>query len=231
MTPNNRLLLAAALASAAMLSGPRADASLTRAVDFDTKVAEAESVVLGKVTKTESRWDASHRWILTYSTIRVEKALKGTAGQEVTLVTPGGQVGNIGQSTVGVPEFREGSENVVFVKNSRVGPTVLYFDQGTYDVTRDGNQRMVAPVASDAVVVDTQRGMAVSPEGPRTLAQFEADVKRAERGALQRMELLRERQRQEAEANSISSIILRNKLLIALALLGMSLATWQILKK
>src|ERR1051325_1940837 len=164
MTPNNRLLLAAALASAAMLSGPRADASLTRAADFDTKVAEAESVVLGKVTKTESRWDASHRWILTYSTIRVEKALKGTAGQEVTLVTPGGQVGNIGQSTVGVPEFREGSENVVFVKNSRVGPTVLYFDQGTYDVTRDGNQRMVAPVASDAVVVDTQRGMAVSPE-------------------------------------------------------------------
>ena len=231
MTPNNRLLLAAALASTAFLSAPRAEASIARAVDFDTKVAEAESVVLGKVTKTEARWDASHRWILTYSTIKVEKALKGTAGQEVTLVTPGGQVGSIGQSTVGVPEFREGAENVVFVKQSQVGPTVLYFDQGTYDVARDGNQRIVTPVATDAVVMDTQRGMAVSPEGPRTLAQFEADVKRAERGALQRMELVRERQRQEAEANSISSVILRNKLLISLALLGMALATWQILKK
>lgn len=231
MTPNNRLLLAAALASSALLSAPAADASLARSVDFDTKVAEAESVVLGKVTKTESRWDASHRWILTYSTLRVEKALKGTAGQELTLVTPGGQVGNIGQSTVGVPEFREGDENVVFVKQSRVGPTVLYFDQGTYEVSRDGNQRIVTPVATDAVVVDTQRGMAVSPEAPRTLAQFEAEVKRAERGALQRMEMVRERQREEADASSLSSIILRNKLLIALALLGVALATWQILKK
>ncbi|HKO58327.1 MAG TPA: hypothetical protein VJ276_20855 [Thermoanaerobaculia bacterium] len=231
MTPNNRLLLAAALASAALLSAPHAKASLARAVDFDTKVADAESIVLGKVVRTESRWDAGHRWILTYSTFRVEKALKGVAGSEVTLVTPGGQVGNVGQSTVGIPEFREGDENVVFVKQSQAGPTVLYFDQGTYEVTRDGNQRMVTPVSTDAVVVDTQRGMAVTPEQPRTLAQFEAEVKRAEHGALQRMELIRQRERQQAEANSLSSIILRNKLLIALALVGMAVATWQIVKK
>lgn len=231
MTTNNRLMFAAALASAAFLAPPRANASVVRSVDFDTKVAEAQSIVLGKVTKTESRWDPSHRWILTYSTVRVEESLKGNGGQEVTLVTPGGQVGNVGQSTVGIPSLEQGAEHVLFVKPSQVGPTILYFDQGTYDVRDRGNEKVVTPVASEAVFVDSQRGMAVASEEPRTLSQFRSEVRRAEKNALQRMELVRERQRQEAESASISSIILRNKLLISLALVGIALASWRFFKK
>jgi hypothetical protein len=231
MTANNRLPIAAAVMAAALLATPRADATLARAIDFDTKVADSQAIVLGECTRTESRFDVEHRWILTYTTFRVERSIKGQPMQEITVVTPGGHVGDLHQATIGVPVFQRGDENVVFVKSSAAGPTVAYFDQGAYAVTREGNQRIVTPVPTRAVVVDDQRGMAVATEGPKTLEQFEADVRRADRAAFQRMEVIRERERQQADATSLSSIILRNKSLIVLALLGAVLATWQFLKR
>src|SRR5947207_12609301 len=124
MTSNNRITaLAAALV---ILVVPAAHAAIAVAASFDDKVDNAAAIILGKCVRTESRFDPSGRWIVTYSTFAVEKSLKGTAAGEVTLVTPGGSVGSVHQSTVGVPAFREGDEQVVFVKNTRLGPTVLY---------------------------------------------------------------------------------------------------------
>src|SRR5439155_21102453 len=138
MTPNNRLL---ALATTAWLvtAVPAARAAIAIAASLDQKVENAASIVVGKCIKTESRMDPTGRWILTYSTFEVQKSLKGVAGPQITIVTPGGTVGSTHQDTIGVPEFHEGAEHVIFVKNSRVGPTVLYFDQGAYDVTTDGH--------------------------------------------------------------------------------------------
>lgn len=218
--------------AAALLAIPRAEATLARAVDFDTKVADSQAIILGQVTRTESRFDASHRWILTYSTFKVERSIKGQSMQEITLVTPGGKVGDLYQATIGIPVFEKGDQNVVFVKNTAAGPTVSFFEQGTYNVTREGSQRIVTPMPTSVVMVDDQRGMAVTPEGPKTLEQFESDVHRADRAALQRMEILRERQRQEqAKARSLTSIILHNRALIALAIIGALLATWQFLRR
>src|SRR5438105_11569257 len=157
MTPNNRL---AALALSVVLATPSAHAAIAVAASFDQKVDNAAAIILGKCVRTESKLDPSGRWILTYSTFAVEKSFKGGAAGEVTLVTPGGSVDGVHQSTIGVPAFRQGDEHVVFVKNTRLGPTVLYFDQGTYDVTSDGHgERVIAPVPTNVVVVDTQRGM------------------------------------------------------------------------
>src|SRR5438552_3276718 len=185
MTPNNRL---AALALSLLLAAPAAHAAIAAAASFDQKVDNAAAIILGKCVRTESKFDPSGRWILTYSTFAVEKAFKGAAAGEVTLVTPGGSVGGVHQSTVGITAFREGDEHVVFVKNTRLGPTVLYFDQGTYDVTTDGRgERVVAPVPTNVVTVDTQRGMAVAPaDGPRTLQQFEDAVRESMRTAADR---------------------------------------------
>jgi hypothetical protein len=233
MTPNNRSLPLAAtlLAAATILLSGRADATLVKTASFDDKVDNAAAIVLGKVVKQESRFDASHRWILTYTTFRIEKSYKGLPGQqEITVVTPGGQVGDIHQETVGVPDFTEGGEHVVFVRNSSEGPTVLYFDQGTYDVKNDERgRRIVAPVASDAVHVDTQRGQAVQAEEPKTLDEFESSVNAAEKRALNRMELLRKEQ--EKQQTSLGAILKRNRFLIALALIGAALATWQFFRR
>src|SRR5258708_6341640 len=108
-------------ALAAFLIASDAHATLQRAIEFDQKVDEAAAIVLAKVARTHSQWDPSHRWILTYSTFTVEQTLKGSAPAEVTLVTPGGAVGNVVQSTIGIRPFREGDENVVFIKNTTAG--------------------------------------------------------------------------------------------------------------
>ncbi len=207
-----------------------AEATLARAATFDDKVENAAAIVLGKCTNQRSGWDSDHRWILTYSTFKVEKAMKGTMQPEVTVVTPGGAVDGVHQDTIGMPVFREGADNVLFIRNTAAGPTVLYFEQGAYDVVRDpkGN-RIVQPVASDTVHIDTQRGMAVGPEGPRPLPQFESEVNTSlRRNAAQRMELVRPKAKKQA---SLSEILQRNRLLVVLAAFGLFLSAGQLFRR
>ena len=230
MTPNNRLF---ALAAAVLLSAPAAHASMAVAATFDDKVALATSIIFGKCVRQESRFDPSGRWIVTYSTFQIEKTMKGNPLPEMTVVTPGGQVGSVHQDTIGIPAFHPGAENVIFVKNSSLGPTVLYFDQGAYDVTTDDRgEKIVSPVLSNLVKIDTQRGMAVAPNDvPRPLPQFERDVSdtlRSLREQKIRMDTLAaERLRQEA---SFWSVVRQNKWTIVLALAGIAFATWRLLR-
>ena len=71
-------LLLGTVALAATLLATDAYATIQRAVAFDDKVDQAAAIVLGKVVRTKSQWDPSHRWILTYSTFTVEQTLKGS---------------------------------------------------------------------------------------------------------------------------------------------------------
>ena len=232
MTANNRILGLAATA-ALLASAPAAHATLAVAAPFEQKVDQAASIIVGKCVKTESRQDPSGRWILTYSTFQVEKSMKGALpGTEITVVTPGGRVGSTKQDTIGIPEFREGDENVLFIKNSESGPTVLYFDQGAYDVTtNDRGDKLVAPVQSTLVKIDTQRGMAVPDELPRTLDDFAKNVDDtmavAHRHHME-YDMLQARRHSQT---SIASVLLRYKYLIAIAVLGAALATWQLLRR
>lgn len=225
----NNLRIPLALAAVLALAPLTAHATISRAMQFDEKVGNAAAIVLGKVVSQRSEWDANRTRILTFSTFQVEKTLKGGPAQQVTLVTPGGVVGDIAQEYVGVPRFAQGDEHVVFVRNTNAGPTVLYFEQGAYRIAADDRgERIVHPLVSSAVLVDTQRGVAVAPERPRTLREFEGEV-RAAQGRLQahRMKMI-EQKRQKA---SLTNQLRRNAPLVILALLGALLATWHFLKR
>lgn len=208
----------------------QASATISRAVSFDEKVDHASAIVLGKCVDTTSRWDPSGKWILTYSTFQVEEQLKGQPAQQITLVTPGGVVDGVHQETIGVPKFATGGDHVVFVRNTNAGPTVLYFDQGAYEVEKIRGERIVRPAVSAAVLVDTQRGAAVSPEDPRPLRDFENAVRQRvrHREAIERMNVIKQQQREQA---SLINVLRRNKLLVLLALAGALLATWQLVKR
>lgn len=230
MTANNRSILSAVAIVSTLALASVAQATLVRAVPFDQKVDEAQSIIVGKCVKTRSEWDPSHRWILTYSTFSVEQPLKGNAGGEVTVVTPGGEVGSIHQDSIGIPAFKEGDERVLFVKDTKSGPTVLYFDQGTYAVEDRGGERRIVPVPTGAVQVDTQTGKAVEPEHARTLGDFKDAVHSSlERVKAQRMEMVREAQRRQALANE--SPLSKYRWLLALALVGAAVATWQLVRR
>jgi hypothetical protein len=229
MAANNQRT-ALAFAALLALTPITAQATISRAVKFDEKVADAASIVVGRIVSQESSWDANRQRILTYSKIAVEKTLKGSPAQEVTIVTPGGTVGDIAQDYVGVPRFHTGDDNVVFVRQTGAGPTVLYFDQGAYRVEKNSSgERIVTPLVSSAVLVDIQRGVAASPENPRTLRDFERSVRESVgRHELNRMRLIEQKQREEA---SLWHQVKRNKVLVTLALMGILLATWQLVKR
>jgi hypothetical protein len=229
MVANNQRI-ALTFAAVLALTPITAQATISRAVKFDEKVEAAASIVVGRIVSQESSWDASRQRILTYSKIAVEKTLKGSPAQEVTIVTPGGTVGDIAQDYVGVPRFHTGDDNVVFVRQTGAGPTVLFFDQGAYRVEKNSSgERIVTPLVSSAVLVDVQRGVATSPESPRSLRDFERGVRESiGRHELNRMRMIEQKQREEA---SLWSQVKRNKTLVVLALLGAILATWHLVKR
>jgi len=229
MTPNNRLF---ALAAALLLSAPAAHAALAKAATFEQKVENAESIILARCVGSQSRFDPSGRFILTYSTFRVEKTMKGVALPEVVIMTPGGEIGSLHQSTVGIPSFQTGTEHVVFVKKTSVGPTVLYFDQGAYDVnTNRRGERIVTPAPSSLVTVDTQRGVAVAPDAPRPLPEFEQQVGDAlHRLEQRRMQMSAAAAEKVREETSFWTGVAANKWWILLALVGISFATWRLVR-
>jgi len=218
MAANNQrtaLAIAALLALAPMT----VQATISRAVKFDEKVDRAASIIVGRIVSQESSWDANRQRIFTYSKIAVEKTLKGSHAREITIVTPGGTVGDIAQDYVGVPRFHTGDENVVFVRATRVGATVLFFDQGAYRVEKNGGgERIVTPL-----------GVATTPESPRSLREFESNVRDSiGRHEANRMRLIEQKRREEA---TLWSQVKRNKTLVILALLGAILATWHLVKR
>jgi hypothetical protein len=87
---------------------------------------------------------------------------------------------------------------VLFVRKDRVGPTVLYLDQGNYEVVRDSSGRpTVSPASSDLVLLDSQTGKISASEEVRSLDSFEREVSLA----VQRV------QRQRLNAAAVSSAV------------------------
>ena len=216
-----------------------ASATLARAVSFDEKVASADSIVLGRCLRTESKLDPSGKWIVTYSTFAVEKSFKGGSQPgEMTLVTPGGRINGLHQRTVGVPAFQQGDAKVLFVKGSDLGPSVLFFDQGTYELGKDSRgETTVAPAESAAVLLDSQTGQVTRSEEPvRTLRKFEQDVALSLRrtGGRQIQEFSAAGKQPEKQASSVWQETLdfarENKLVLSLVALGLFVAMVQLLR-
>ncbi|MEA2166173.1 MAG: hypothetical protein QOK37_4300 [Thermoanaerobaculia bacterium] len=233
MTTNNRIVAIVALLLVA-LAVPAAHAAVAQAATFDEKVDNAAAIILGKCVKTEARFDPTGRWIVTYATFAVEQSMKGSAAGELTVITPGGVVNGIHQETIGVPAFQTGDEHVLFLRNTRLGPTPLYFDQGTYNVAAgDHGEKLIVPMPSNVIHIDSQRAMAVAPaDEPRTLSTFKQAVNESMRGTAKRMQMsaMPAETRRKAET-SIWKTLTSNKLLVALALVGIAIAAWQLWRR
>jgi hypothetical protein len=231
MNPNNRVVALVALVIAALVV-PAAHAAVAQAATFDEKVDNAAAIILGKCMKTEAKFDPTGRWIVTYATFNVEDTMKGNAAGQLTIVTPGGSVNGIHQETIGVPAFREGDEHVVFLKNTRLGPTPLYFDQGTYNVAAgEHGEKIIVPMPSNVMHIDTQRAMAVAPnDEPRTLDSFKRAVSDSMKGTPQRVQMSAMQSTAKPQ-KPIWTTLAENKLLVMLALVGIAIAAWQVMRK
>jgi len=213
---------------------PPVGASVARSISFEEKVREADRILLARCTGSRSAWDAERRWILTYSTFQVEKTLKGAAVPEITVVTPGGQVGSLHQETVGVPDFSAGQQKVLFVKQGAVGPTILHLEQGAYDVAADQRGDLfVRPVSSSLVLVDSQTGRASAPEPVRSLKSFEQDVRAAvarHRETAQRYGVAPSDRPEKSAGSPLADFVKGHRVLLSLLVLAIALSTYLLIK-
>jgi hypothetical protein len=84
---------------------------------FDALVTEANTIFVGEVMNLRADWTAtpSGRVITTSVTFRVEDVWKGRVGAVTQLEFIGGEIGDLGMKVHGMPTFRMGQRDVLFV--------------------------------------------------------------------------------------------------------------------
>ena len=130
--------IAAALIIASLSGGLRAATVIAPA--FDAMVARAQVVFVGETLDVSSRWIStpSGRAIVSVVTFKVIRTLKGELGGQTQLEFLGGTVGDYRMEVPGIPRFRVGDEDVLFVdeRGQPVSP-VVGFMHGRFRVMEE----------------------------------------------------------------------------------------------
>lgn len=122
------LFAAASIASASMIK-----------ISVEDLSREADVIVIGDIKEVESRWNFWRTMIYTYSTVSVEKYIKGTGheNETLTIITKGGEVGDYGVWVEDVPLFTKNETVLVFLKKEGNEFSVAGWAQGKYIVENE----------------------------------------------------------------------------------------------
>lgn len=165
--------------AACVAAAPRAHASLVRAMDLAALTSTADQVVVADVAKVESQWDKDHRTIYTTVEIQVQESWKGSPPSDGKLVLrqPGGTVGEIEVTVVGMPTFSVGEHALLFLKRTQV----VGLGQGKRTLRWDGEgKRWLAAPADTSGLLKIGRPedvRAASNPAPETLESLRAKVR------------------------------------------------------
>lgn len=125
-----------------LLAGGAARATSVVPPRFDELVAEAELIVRATPVARETRRETSPDGtaiLRTYVTLAVERTLKGTPTERLTLSFLGGELGDEAMTVRGVPRLEPGSVDYVFIAgNGRVFCPLVGLGHGRFRVLRDG---------------------------------------------------------------------------------------------
>lgn len=95
---------------------------------FDALVSGASTIFVGEVMNIRADWEITTqgRAIVTRVTFRVEDVWKGNLGAVTQLQFMGGEIGDLGMKVHGMPSFRMGQRDVLFVSSEpkRISPLV-----------------------------------------------------------------------------------------------------------
>lgn len=102
----------------------------------------ADLILTGKVTEQISGWNEDNTRIYTRATIQVEEYLKGNNnGSSVTVIYPGGEVGDVGELYSHMPKFQDDEEILVFLKKNQTTSDYKVFkgEEGKLSIMYDKN--------------------------------------------------------------------------------------------
>jgi hypothetical protein len=147
---------AALLAAAVLLSAAAGGATTLRYRSVEELVRAAAVVVQGRVVATHAHRDG--RLIVTDTTLRVARCLRGACGATVVVRQPGGEVGGVGLHVEGTFRARPGEEVLLFLRPGRDGVlTPVGMVQGALRIER--------PRGGSPVAVRELGGVAVARPG------------------------------------------------------------------
>jgi hypothetical protein len=114
----------------------------------DDLTFQADVVAVGNVTAMKAEWNTDRTRIVTRVTVSVREYLKGGGETQMSILTPGGEIGEIGEMYSGAVRFTNNEEVVVFVKRGANRELRLTGGaQGKATITRDktNGAMMVGP--------------------------------------------------------------------------------------
>lgn len=117
-------------------AAPVVSASMIK-ISLEDLSREADVIVIGDIKEGESRWNLWRTMIYTYSTLSVEKYIKGTGSETLTIITKGGEVGDYGVWVEDVPLFTKNETVLVFLKKEGNEFSVAGWAQGKYVVENE----------------------------------------------------------------------------------------------
>ncbi|MFZ2411930.1 MAG: PGF-CTERM sorting domain-containing protein [Candidatus Methanoperedens sp.] len=117
---------------------PTVSASMVK-ISLEDLTGEADVILIGDVKEVESRWNLWRTMIYTYSTLSVEKYIKGTGheNETLTIITKGGEVGDYGVWVEDTPLFTKNETVLVFLKKEGNEFSVAGWAQGKYIVENE----------------------------------------------------------------------------------------------
>ena len=101
---------------------------------------EADVVAVGRVISLKSEWDEGKTRIITRVSLAVDEYLKegNERSRTITIVTLGGEVGEVGELYTHVPTFRQSEQVAVFLRKDAKGDyRVSGGTQGKYSIERN----------------------------------------------------------------------------------------------
>ncbi|MEJ2007154.1 MAG: hypothetical protein P8Z30_03205 [Acidobacteriota bacterium] len=140
-------------------------------------VQASSTIVQGQVVSQESRWNASHTRIMTYTTVQLDKALKGQPPSTLTIEQLGGTVGNFHVRVPGTAFLRRQGQYVLFlepVKGKAQTYHMVGMMQGAFRIYRERNgvqRRIVLPLGA-LETGDSSKTLRQSP----TLGEFQMTI-------------------------------------------------------
>ena len=180
-----RLSVAATLSVFGLLGASPAHASLVVALDLPAMVTRADRVAVVDVVSIKSDWDARHEQILSTVDLIVVESWKGgdAPATHLTVVQPGGTVGDLTQTVHGMTRFVPGERAVVFLTGRPERASVVGMAQGKRLVRRDaasGRLFVHVPDKAGATFIRTTPTSATAPVfelRARPLDNLRADVR------------------------------------------------------
>jgi len=120
----------------AFLESRSAQASIVMALELPDLVQQADQIALVDVLSQHADWDSKHERILSTVELKVVERWKGdraagdAASDRITVVQPGGTVGDLTMTVTGLSTFTAGERALVFLRGNVSAAHVVGMGQG-----------------------------------------------------------------------------------------------------